>query len=75
MNKKNMNLNIENMDEFNKQLNEKLNDIHTPQSDKNDSSSVKPSSGESSCKKTSESQCRASKKYCNKHKEEYKSIT
>ena len=40
-------LNIENMDEFNKELNKKLNDIDTPQSDKNDSSSDKPVSSES----------------------------
>ena len=35
MNKKSMNLHIENMHEFNQELNKKLNNIDTPQSDEN----------------------------------------
>ena len=67
--KKNMILNIENMDEFNKELNKKLNNIDSPKSDKNDSSSVKPVSGKSPPrKKTSEAQLRAAKKYYEKNK-------
>ena len=67
--KKNMILNIENMDKFNQDLNKKLNDIDSPKSDKNDSSSVKPVSGESpTCKKTSEAQRRASQRYYEKNR-------
>ena len=68
--KKNMNLHIENMDEFNQELNKKLNNTDSPQSDKSDSSSVKPSSGQSPPrKKTSEAQLRASKRYSKKIKQ------
>ena len=56
------------MDEFNKELNKKLNNIECPQS-KSDSSIIKPSSGESPPrKKTSETQLRASKRYYEKNK-------
>ena len=70
-------LNIENMDEFNKELNKKLNDIDSPQSSKSDSSSdeisnklsIKPCSGESQTrKKTSEAQRRASQRYYEKNR-------
>ena len=71
-----MNLNIENMDKFNQELNKKLNNIDTPQSDENVSSNgkisnkltIRPSSGESPTRKTSEAQRRATKRYYEKNK-------
>ena len=75
-----MNLNIENMDEFNQELNKKLNNIDTQQCEENVSSngeisnqpSIRPSmaSGESPTRKqkTSEAQRRAPKRYYEKNK-------
>ena len=52
-------INIENMDKFNQELNEKLNNIDTSQSDEiSNKPSIRPSSGESQTRKhkTSEAQ-------------------